>query len=129
MELNLWRQIQESEFSDERGVKKIFVALLRYLSMLSDLRHHYQCILREYQDTQSAEEYEKEVRSLVIKGMAQDERKLMLLLKKKSDVREAEMRIQEIDSVLESTRRIESILRSILDCIRIELKLSFEGHE
>ena len=123
----LWSDLKGNLFVDERDVKRGYFALVQFVTLVSEEKSR--CLEMIRTGTKFDVDFEQRVRSLVLKGMAQNEREKMLLLAQPVEVRLATVRLQELNHYLESARQVESILRGILDCIRVELKLSYEGHK
>jgi hypothetical protein len=125
----LWTDLQNSAFLDERDVKRGYLAVVRCMAALVEEKARCMQLIRKNSDKETSDSYDRTVRSMVLRGMAQGEREMMYTLMQPVDVKVAMLKMKELDMYLDSTRRVESVLRGILDCIRVELKLSYEGHE
>lgn len=115
--------------TDDRDVNRLTLALLKVMSHAFDLKR---VIMREKEQwikSMIAEDFIKSLSPLVHKGLAHEERKLYVLLASPDRVKELKVNEEFVEFVLESLHRYESILKTIIYTLRLESKLSFEGHQ
>ncbi len=120
------RTISSSEFEDERDVKKCYVKILRVLTVAYELKNRIHQVLVT---SLPLSKYEQDVARLVSKGFAYEERKKWMELQSDRGMMEFGNTIREADEFIEACKRYESILNGILNCQRLGVRLSFEGHQ
>jgi hypothetical protein len=112
------------QFEDDRDILEISRLLLKALVLAYEAR----VFLLRGRKEDSAEQYLKSTVNLVLKGLAQDERRAYRKLSVSTEVRVYEDAVEYVDVVLEACKRYESMLRLVADSMKLGVKLAFEGH-
>lgn len=102
--------------------------LLEVLSLLSNEKIRLVALLKS--EPQPGEDaYGKNIHSLVVRGMAYEERRLMMELKLRKEIWDAKRRLEVLEAMLDTCRQYLMTLRVINSALDLDAKLSFEGHE
>lgn len=109
------------------GLKERYQLLLRTVSVAIWKKFKLTEILGE--DEESAEEFTRKAREGVNRGLHYEERRLYRLLAEPELVQVTRKALEKVEIILEETKRFEYILKSYFEVMKIDLKLSFEGHE
>jgi len=110
-----------------QDLKKKYQLLLRFLGVSIWKKFQYYAIIsREEKD---GEEFLKRTRAGTLKGMHYEERRLYERLREPQAVKDARQRLDMIDLMLEGAKSFERTLSAYFDAMKLDLKLSFEGHE
>lgn len=111
-------------------LKETYHTFTQFLSVAYVIKEEHINVIRKFELEQtSASEFLAETRQLVVVGLAQGEREKHVLLKMPMEVRRARANLIKLEGRLEACRRFESILKSRLEVVKIELQLSGRGHE
>jgi hypothetical protein len=90
-------------------------------------KYQYYAIINE--EEKDGEDFLKRTRAGALKGMHYEERRLLERLREPQTVKDARQRLDMIDLMLEGARAFERTLSAYFDAMKLDLKLSFEGHE
>jgi len=111
-------------------MKETYNTMTQFLSVAYVIKEALIDILRKHElDQNDASTFLAEVRQLVVMGLAQGEREKHGLLKMSMDIRRTRATLIKLEGRLEACRRFESILKSRLEIVKMELQLSGRGHE
>lgn len=106
---------------------KLAFLLLEVITLIADEKVRLVIKLKK-QPQFDVEEYARRIHKLVAKGMAYEERKMMMELAVGKEVWDTTKRLEILIEMENACRRYESILRIIHDTMKLDLKLGFEGH-
>lgn len=111
-------------------LKETYQSFTHFLSVAYVIKEELINVIRKYElDQADSSTFLAEVRQLVVMGLAQGEREKHGLLKMPMEVRSARANLMRLEGRLEACRRFESILKSRLEIVKIELHLSGQWHE
>jgi len=111
-------------------MKETYNTMTQFLSVAYVIKEALINVIRKQELGQDdANAFLAEVRQLVVMGLAQGEREKHRLLKMSMDIRRTRATLIKLEGRLEACRRFESILKSRLEIVKMELQLSGRGHE
>lgn len=102
--------------------------LLEVLSLLGNEKVRLTAQLKT-QPQRNTTEYARLVHSMVVKGMAYEERRMMLELSLPKEIWDAKKRLEVVETMIDSCRQYLLTLRLINSALDLDAKLSYEGHE
>jgi len=108
-------------------LKKSYQLLLRFLGVAVWKKYQYYAIINK--EDKSGEDFLKRTQTGTLKGLHYEERRLLERLREPQTVKDARQRLDMIDLMLEGARAFERTLSAYFDAMKLDLKLSFEGHE
>jgi len=126
----LWKDLcttMAEQNEDTQSLKKKYQLLLRVVSVAAWKKFELTNIIKGYRV--SASDFASRARDGVSRGLHYEERRLYELLRAPDTVQTAKRNMERVEIILEGTRRFEYILKSYFEVMKIDLKLSFEGHE
>ncbi|MCK4496756.1 MAG: hypothetical protein KAU24_01070 [Candidatus Aenigmarchaeota archaeon] len=126
----LWKNLCATmcEHGDSpQALKEKYQCLVRFLGVAVWKKYQYYAIINEAE--QNGEEFLKRVKAGTLRGMHYEERRLLERLREPQAVKDARQRLDMIDLMLEGARSFERTLSAYFDAMKLDLKLSFEGHE
>ena len=128
---NRWKalntHLEGLEFTNPKELQEGAGELLDFLTALCDEKIQLVARLKRL-GAHKADEFLKEVQALAVKGAAYEERKLYMQLKEAPEIREVKAKLDTINEMGEAVARYERLLRLIHDSMKMEMKLSYEGH-
>ena len=101
--------------------------LLRFLGVAVWKKYQYYAIIEETEKDSGA--FMKRIKEGTLRGLHYEERRLLERLREPQAVKDARQRLDMIDLMLEGARSFERTLSAYFDAMKLDLKLSFEGHE
>lgn len=110
-----------------QNLKENYQLLLRFLGVAVWKKYQYYAIINE--EEKDGEAFLKRTRDGTLKGMHYEERNLLERLREPQAVKDARQRLDMIDLMLEGARAFERTLSAYFEAMKLDLKLSFEGHE
>ena len=108
-------------------LKNSYQFLLRFLGVAVWKKYQYYAIIEETE--KDDKDFLKRTREGSLKGLHYEERKLLERLREPQAVKDAKQRLDMIDMMLEGAKSFERTLSAYFDAMKLDLKLSFEGHE
>jgi len=108
-------------------LKERYQLLLKVLSVATWNKHVLTGVIKGYRV--SADDFARRARDGANRGLHYEERRLYELLREPDTVQTAKRDMEKVEIILEGTRRFEYILKSYYEVMKLDLKLSFEGHE
>ena len=108
-------------------LKEKYQLLLRFLGVAVWKKYQYCAIISK--EEKNGEDFLKRTRAGTLKGMHYEERRLFERLQEPQAVKDARQRLDMIDMMLEGARAFERTLSAYFEAMKLDLKLSFEGHE
>jgi len=108
-------------------LKKRYQLLLRFLGVAVWKKYQYYAIIEETE--KDDKNFLKRAREGSLKGLHYEERRLYERLQEPQAVKDARQRLDMIDLMLEGAKSFERTLSAYFDAMKLDLKLSFEGHE
>lgn len=109
------------------SLKELASLLLEVLSLLCDEKVRIIAQLKSMPQP-DIQEYGRRISQMVGKGMAYEERKMMMELSVGTETWDKIKRLEVLNEIENACRRYESMLRILHDSMKLDLKLSFEGH-
>lgn len=110
-----------------QALKEKYQFLLRFLGVAVWKKYQYYAIIEETE--KDDKNFLKRAREGSLKGLHYEERRLLERLREPQAVKDARQRLDMIDLMLEGTRAFERTLSAYFEVMKLDLKLSFEGHE
>lgn len=108
-------------------LKKRYQLLLKVVSLAIWKKCALTDTINQYET--SADSFIQKARDGVNRGLHYEERRLYALLAEPEGLQGARRSLDKVEIILEGTRRFENILKAYYEVMRLDLKLSFEGHE
>lgn len=128
----LWKDLcttMTEQSEDTQSLKKKYQLLLRVVSVAIWKKFKLNDIINQLHYEMPADWFIRRVKDGVSRGLHYEERRLYALLAETEDLQKARRSLDKVEIILEGTRRFEYILKSYFEVMKIDLKLSFEGHE
>ncbi|MBA7710396.1 hypothetical protein ES703_119338 [subsurface metagenome] len=108
-------------------LKKSYQLLLKFLGVAVWKKYQYYAIIEGTE--KDDKNFLKRAREGSLKGLHYEERRLLERLREPQAVKDARQRLDMIDLMLEGARAFERALSAYFDAMKLDLRLSFEGHE
>ena len=108
-------------------LKEKYQLLLRFLGVAVWKKYQYYAIIEETE--KDSEDFMKRIKEGTLRGLHYEERRLLERLREPQAVKNARQRLDMIDMMLEGAKSFERTLSAYFDAMKLDLKLSFEGHE
>lgn len=124
---DLTNEVTRSCVTTPQDLIRVGGILLEVLGYLCEEKVRLTAFLRKQPQGQH-NDYDKQFSHMKQKGMHYEERKLMYELSEGKDIWDARQRLRVLEEISDACRRYESTLRMINDTMKLDVKLSFEGH-
>lgn len=108
-------------------LKEKYQLLLRFLGVAVWKKYQYYAIINVQE--KNSEDFLKRTQTGTLKGLHYEERRLLERLQEPQAVKDARQRLDMIDLMLEGAKSFERTLSAYFDAMKLDMKLSFEGHE
>lgn len=128
----LWRDLCGAmcEFSEHpQALKEKYQLLLRFLGVAVWKKYKEFAIIDEEEKKKNSGDVLKRIREGTLRGLHYEERRLLERLREPQTVKDARQRLEAIDLMLEGAKSFERTLSAYFEAMKLDLKLSFEGHE
>lgn len=110
-------------------LKESYQLLLRFLGVATWKKYQYFAIINEAEKNLGDEGFLKRVKAGTLRGLHYEERRLLERLREPQTVKDARQRLDVINMMLEGAKSFERALSAYFEAMKLDLKLSFEGHE
>lgn len=127
----VWKELTDNftgmVVTTPESLGKLASLLLEVITLIADEKVRLIVKLKK-QPQADVNEYAQRIQKLVAKGMAYEERKMMMEIGVGKDIWDTTKRLEVLNEMENACRRYESLLRILHDTMKLDMKLSFEGH-
>jgi hypothetical protein len=130
--MGLWKDVCVSMTTSPEHLQELknkYQLLLRFLGVAVWKKYQLFDVISKAEGAMNPEERMKRIKEGTLRNFHYEERRLLERLGEPQALKDARQKLDTIDIMLEGARKFEGVLSAYFEAMKLDLKLSFEGHE